>query len=382
MISRPIVLITGGAGFIGSHLTPILIQAGYQVRILDPLTVQVHGAVPRALEWLESEEVDFIRGSVCSADDLSAALTSVDFIVHLAAETGTGQSMYEIDKYYRVNTQGTALLFDLLANDENASVKRIVLASSRSVYGEGAYRCKTCNEVEHITPEPRLAGQLSDGVWEPMCPCCNNALEMVATAEADAIRPASMYASSKYAQEDIVRIGCGSMGMGYAILRLQNVYGEGQSLNNPYTGILSIFSTRIRRGLQLPIFEDGEESRDFVHVEDVTRAMLKCLTTEQAPNNVFNVGSGIATSVIDVAAQLSLALGVQPNIKVTGQYRVGDIRHNRADTTRLINELGYKPEITLKQGMERFAQWIQKQPLPEDQLAKTFDELKTRNLMG
>jgi dTDP-L-rhamnose 4-epimerase len=191
-----------------------------------------------------------------------------------------------------------------------------------------------------------------------------------------------MYASSKYAQEDIVRIGCGSLGIGYAILRLQNVYGEGQSLNNPYTGILSIFSTRIRRGLNLPIFEDGKESRDFIHVEDVARVMHKCISTDKSPDDVFNVGSGIASSVIDVATQLSLGLDAEPNLEVTGQYRIGDIRHNRADTNSLINVLGYQPQITLEQGMRRFADWVKQQPLPEDKLAKTFDELKARNLMG
>jgi dTDP-L-rhamnose 4-epimerase len=382
MNQKPLVLITGGAGFIGSHLSRILIENGYKIRILDPLTAQVHGEVPRSLDWLEAEGIEFIRASVNSRKDMEVALSGVDYIVHLAAETGTGQSMYEIEHYYEVNCQGTALLFDVLANNVSHTVKRIVLASSRSVYGEGAYTCTSCDKVERITPEPRLAEQLLNESWEPLCPFCSSPLKVEATTETDAIRPASMYASSKYAQEDIVRIGCGSLGIGYAILRLQNVYGEGQSLNNPYTGILSIFSTRIRRGLNLPIFEDGKESRDFIHVEDVARVMHKCISTDKSPDDVFNVGSGIASSVIDVATQLSLGLDAEPNLEVTGQYRIGDIRHNRADTNSLINVLGYQPQITLEQGMRRFADWVKQQPLPEDKLAKTFDELKARNLMG
>lgn len=376
------VLITGGAGFIGRRLSNILVSHGYKVRILDPLTVQIHGLIPKDLGWLEANDIEFMRGSVSQRQDIEKALDGVQYVVHLAAETGTGQSMYEVERYYAVNCQGTAMLVDVLANSSQHQVKRIVLASSRSVYGEGAYTCQHCDQAQRVTPDPRTPMALAKGIWEPECPACSQPMTVVQTRETDLIRPASIYASSKYAQEDIVRIGCQSLGIGYAILRLQNVYGEGQSLNNPYTGILSIFSTRIRRSLNLPIFEDGKESRDFVHVDDVTGAMLASIAAPTAPNRVFNVGSGAAISVLDIARKLSEALGAEPNTVITGQYRVGDIRHNCADIQELRNVLGYHPRVSLEEGMQRFARWVLEQPLPEDRLGKAFDELKARNLMG
>lgn len=379
------ILITGGAGFIGTHLSRLLLSDGQQVRILDPLSPQIHGSVPRNMDWLQSEGVEYIRGSVTRREDIEKAIADVDHIVHLAAETGTGQSMYEVAKYNEVNTQGTALLFDVLANNRAHGVKRIVLASSRSVYGEGAYFCSGCAGKAgggRVYPGARLPEQLVRHEWEPTCPNCGQALVASATREDDAVRPASIYAATKYAQEDLVRIGCESLGIGYAILRLQNVYGEGQSLNNPYTGILSIFSTRVRRGLELTAFEDGLESRDFVHVSDVARSMQLCLTRAEPVNTVVNVGSGVATSVLDVARSLTEALGHTPNIRVTAEYRVGDIRHNFADIGRLRDVLGYAPQVDITTGLKRFCDWVLTQPLPEDQLARANAELKARKLMG
>ena len=377
------VLITGGAGFIGSHLTRSLIAEGFTVRILDPLSSQIHGAIPHGLDWLANEHVEFIRGSVTERRELEAALQDVMHVVHLAAETGTGQSMYEVARYNQVNSQGTALLLDVLANTPNHGVKSIVLASSRSVYGEGAYVCEPCDGgVERIFPSARTADQLAQHQWEPLCSRCGHPLKVVATHETDQVRPASIYAATKFAQEDLVRVACESLGVGYAILRLQNVYGEGQSLKNPYTGILSIFSTRVRRGLELTAFEDGLESRDFVHVEDVAMAMHRCLTAAQPINQIVNVGSGIATSVIEVATKLTEALGGKPNVRVTAEYRLGDIRHNFADIDRLKNVLGHEPQISLEAGLRRFACWVLSQPLPEDLLDKANAELRARNLMG
>ena len=218
--------------------------------------------------------------------------------------------------------------------------------------------------------------------WEHACATCGNALTALATAESDPARPASIYAATKLAQEDLVRITCGSLGLGYAILRLQNVYGEGQSLSNPYTGILSIFSTRIRRELELPIFEDGEETRDFVHVEDVANAALAALTAERAPDSQINVGSGIGTSIAEVARQLGRAFGAAPRLVVTGQYRLGDIRHNRADIARLHEQLDYRPHVPLAEGLQRFAAWVQTQPLPEDRSQAANAELGARGMMG
>jgi dTDP-L-rhamnose 4-epimerase len=377
------VLIIGGAGFIGSHLAPLLVKSGYEVRILDVISAQVHGAVPHGLGWLESLGIEFVRGSVTDRRAVEASLEGVEHVVHLAAETGTGQSMYEVARYNEVNSQGTAVLLDVLANRRDLGVRRIVLASSRSVYGEGAYTCPACGDaVGRLFPGTRPTAQLAVHRWEPLCSCCGGALTAVPTRENDPVRPASVYAATKYAQEDLVRVACEALGVGYAILRLQNVYGEGQSLKNPYTGILSIFSTRIRRGQDLPIFEDGLESRDFVHVDDVTRAMQACLVSATPINRVVNVGSGVATSVIDVARQLVASLGVSVPLRVTSEYRIGDIRHNVADVTHLRELLPYGARICLSEGLDRFAAWVKTQPLPQDRLGQANAELRKRNLMA
>jgi len=376
-----LVLITGGAGFIGSHLTPKILQAGFKVRILDTLSPQIHGAVPKDLDWLHQDGVEFIRGDVTSRTTLERALDGVHAVVHLAAETGTGQSMYEIARYNEVNTQATALLFDVLVKTEQKTVRRVLLSSSRSVYGEGAYVCASCNH-QRVFPGSRQGDVLARAEWEPICPTCQQPLQVVATRETDQVSPASIYAATKYAQEDLVRIGCESMGMDYVIYRLQNVYGERQSLNNPYTGILSIFSTKIRLGSELPLFEDGEESRDFVHVDDVAESLLQGLLIEKAPNTIINVGSGVATSVKEVASELSRAFGFEPKLVITGQYRIGDIRHNVADVSRLKDLLGVTPKISLREGLQRFANWVNQQAVPEDRLEQANNELRARKLMN
>lgn len=375
------VLVTGGAGFIGSHLVPKIAALGMDVRVLDSLSPQVHGSIPNGLRWLKDMGCEFVRGSMTSRAILERALDGVDAIVHLAAETGTGQSMYEIAHYNQVNSQATALMFDVLGRDTGRHVHRVVLSSSRSVYGEGAYCCPACNGVR-VFPDPRTAEALAGCQWDPVCPSCLGRLEVTATKETDAISPASIYAATKHAQEDLVRIGCQALNIGYAVCRLQNVYGEGQSLNNPYTGILSIFSTKIRRGKELPLFEDGLESRDFVHVDDATDALLSGLILERSPNTVVNVGSGVATTVEDVAKQLSLAFEIEPNLTVTGQFRVGDIRHNYADITRLKEVLGIVPKIDLALGLARFAGWVLQEQLPQDRLELANDELRQRKLMN
>ncbi|EIJ36866.1 NAD-dependent epimerase/dehydratase family protein [Thiothrix nivea] len=377
-----LVLLTGGAGFIGFHLTATLLKAGYTVRILDNLAPQIHGALPTGLDWLSDQRVEFMRGSVTHEQDVHAALAGVDTVIHLAAETGTGQSMYEIARYNAVNVGGTALLLDVLANDAGRSVKRIILASSRSIYGEGAYVCPSCSPDKRVYPDGRSMDQLAAHRWEHECATCGANLMPVPTKETDPAKPASIYAATKYAQEDLVRVACASLGMDYAILRLQNVYGEGQSLKNPYTGILSIFSTRIRCGQHLPIFEDGLETRDFVHVEDVANAFLAAVQMSGSINQVINVGAGSKTSVTEIAGHLSDALDGERNLQVTAEYRLGDIRHNYADITRLQTVLGYVPQVGLAEGVQRFADWARQQPLPQDLLDKANAELRARKLMG
>lgn len=375
------ILITGGAGFIGSHLTPALIAAGYQVRILDTLSPQIHGHVPEGTDWLtQTHGLEFLRGSVTSREDLARAIDGIDAIVHLASETGTGQSMYEISRYAHENVQGTAELCQVLAATPGHGVERVLLSSSRSVYGEGAYLRPS--DGVRLTPQARTAAALKARIWEPVCSETGEPLQLIPTREDDRTAPSSIYAATKLMQEDLLRITADSTGIGYGILRLQNVYGEGQSLKNPYTGILSIFSTRIRRGLQLPIYEDGLESRDFVHVSDVVAGFVAALGTAKPVNTVINVGSGHATSVLDVAASLSRAFGAKPDTRVTGEYRLGDIRHNAADVTRLHSLLGHTPQVDLQTGLNRFAAWVGGQALPEDQLEKAKAELVAKGMMG
>lgn len=372
------ILITGGAGFIGTHLAKRAVEIGHRVTILDNLSPQVHGD---ANSFEPVDGVEFIRGDLTVRRDLEEALRGVDTVVHLAAETGTGQSMYEIDRYYGVNVQGTALLFDILANARN-NVSNLILASSRSVYGEGAYLCLSCDpDGRRCFPEPRSLEQLAANRWSPTCPECGNAIQANATRETDRLSPASIYAATKVAQEDLVRIACRSLGLAHSMLRFQNVFGEGQSLNNPYTGILSIFSTRIRLGLPLPIFEDGEETRDFVHVEDVVDALLRCV---ERPNDgvTLNVGRGEAISILSIARLLCRTMGAEEKLQITGQYRLGDIRHNFADLDLIQSATGFRPKISIEEGVRRLCEWIESQPIPADLLDQANNELKARNLFG
>lgn len=373
------ILITGGAGFIGTEVTRLAVAAGHRVTIFDNLSPQVHGKDPT---FAPLAGAAFIRGDINDRAALAEAIAGVDTIVHLAAETGTGQSMYEIDHYYRVNVQGTALLFDLLVNSRH-SVGNFILASSRSVYGEGAYICRTCDAggVRRF-PDARTAEQLADHKWDPPCPQCGAATAPTATREDDPTSPASIYAATKLSQEDLTRVACTSMKIAHAILRFQNVFGEGQSLTNPYTGILSIFSTRLRLGLPLPIFEDGEESRDFVHVDDVAMAVLRCIEQPSPQGILMNVGSGRPTSVLEVARLLARIMGSAIEPHVTGEYRLGDIRHNFAAIAELERVTGFVPGVSLEAGLRRFVKWVQTQPIPEDQLDRANAELRSRKLMA
>jgi dTDP-L-rhamnose 4-epimerase len=373
------VLITGGLGFIGSELTRQLARQGHQVRLLDSLTAQVHGAVPSMdTRLLELPGVTVTRGDVTCREDLVGAIDGMDSIVHLAAETGTGQSMYEIARYERVNGLGTALLLDVLANCTH-QVKRVVLSSSRSIYGEGQYQCPVHQVVQ---PTPRTASALKAGDFEIHCPACGIPVQPVPTRETAIPQPASIYAATKLAQEELVRIACTALGIPWVVLRFQNVYGPGQSLSNPYTGILSIFSTRIRRGLDLPIFEDGAESRDFVHVADVARAIALSLSSDRAPGQILNVGAGQPTSVREVAETLVRVFHGTSAVRVNGQFRLGDIRHCYADLTRVGETLGFKPSVNLEEGLRGFTEWVLTQPLPEDHLARANQELRDRGLMS
>ncbi len=377
------VLITGGLGFIGLALARTLGRRGMAVRLLDNLSPQIHGPAPQPQlgTLLEEHDVEVMRGDVCRRQDWVAALSDVASVVHLAAETGTGQSMYRIGDYTSTNVLGTALLLDVLANDRH-QVTKLVLASSRSVYGEGAYKCAGCGL---IYPPMRSLGSLQAGQWELLCPNCCGPIHPIATPETARTSPASVYAATKLAQEDLIRIAASALGIPFLIFRLQNVYGEGQSLNNPYTGILSIFSNRIRQGKVIALFEDGRESRDFVHVSDVTEAMALGLESDGGDGLTMNVGSGTQVSVETIARNLQRQFTESSELVVSGQYRLGDIRHNFADISTLGKALGFSPRMPLEEGIARFVRWVKTQPIaedgPEDGLDRANRELIERGLM-
>lgn len=372
------ILITGGLGFIGSHVAARLAGDGHQVSLMDNLSPQIHGVIPRPpLQVLQNDKIRILRGDVRCRQDWVAALEGIDCVLHFAAETGTAQSMYEIDHYSRTNIGGTALFLDLLANHRHG-VKKIVLASSRAVYGEGAYDCASCGRV---FPRSRTAAEMRAGQWELRCPKCARPINCVATPEDSQASPASIYAVTKLSQEHLIGIGS-ALGIATVILRFHNVYGEGQSLRNPYSGILSIFSNRIRLGKTIFLFEDGNESRDFVHVSDVANAV--CLATELpgGDGKTLNVGSGIPTSVSRVAQCLIRSLGSSQEPVISHEYRIGDIRHCYADLTRIGQALGFVPAIGLDEGLDRFARWVMTQPVEEDELELANRQLEKRGLIA
>ena len=368
------VLISGGAGFIGQHLTLRLRRAGWQVVWLDNLDPQVHGSQPQAI--LPDLQPDrFVRGDVTLEADWRDALDGVQAVVHLAAQTGTSQSMYQVHHYTQVNVAGTALLWDILTNQAHR-VKQVALASSRSVYGEGAWRCEqSCGQV---VPMMRTRAALAQGQWDPPCPRCGSPLAVVATPEESIPSPASLYACSKLAQEQLSRTMGQALGIPVTALRLQNVYGPGQSLRNPYTGVISIFSNQLRQGLPVNIYEDGAESRDFVYVSDVTEVFARAL--EQPAHRLLNVGSGSPTSAIAAASTLKALWASRSPVAVTGEYRVGDIRHNWADIARLRRVWPDWSPTELSQGLSHFVDWAKTQPAFSDGLPQAMAELRAKNL--
>ena len=372
------VLITGGAGFIGSRLARRFADQGARVTVLDALIPQVHGERPDESPLLESLEgiATVVRGTVTSTADIRAALTGATIVVHLAAETGTGQSMYEIDRYVDVNVGGTAKLLDLLANEPH-SVRRLVIASSRSIYGEGAYLTDTGRIVY---PPHRADAAMAAGDFDVHMPG-EGPIRTIPTDERAALHPSSVYGITKQMQESLIMTVGPTIGVEPVSLRYQNVYGPGQSLKNPYTGILSIFSTLIRQGKEINIFEDGLESRDFVYIDDVIEATFLASTVTAAAGGIFNVGSGVATTVNDVVAALFAAYGLEVPTRVSGNYRLGDIRHNTADTTQLRETLGFVPAVEFREGVARFAEWVLTEPVEGDAYQRSLKEMADRNLL-
>ena len=373
------ILITGGAGFIGSRLALALKARGCNVTVLDNLSPQIHGTAARTSSLFKSidGQVRFIEADVTDRAALTEALAGQDAVVHYAAETGTGQSMYQIDRYARVNVGGTSLLLDILANQPHR-LRRLVVASSRSIYGEGKY-----HSAEHgvVYPGHRSPAAMSAGDFEVHHPAGGSALQLMATDEDALIHPSSVYGITKQVQEQLVMTVCPTIKIEGVALRYQNVYGPGQSLSNPYTGILSIFSNLIISGKPINIFEDGRESRDFVFIDDVVESTVQALFNPAAANGVFNVGSGTPVDVMTVARTLMRHLGREVPISVSGNFRLGDIRHNYACLAKAARLLGFAPRFSFDAGLRQFCEWVKTQGPVQSDYEGSIAEMKQKGLL-
>lgn len=348
------ILVTGGAGFIGTTLMPALLRLGDQVTVFDNLLEQVHGPGARVPD--HGDTYHFIRGDVRNQAALSDAVAASkpDLVLHLAAETGTGQSYDEVSRYTGVNVQGTAFLAEALRALPKAR-RRVVLASSRAVYGEGAYHDA---QGRIVVPKPRDPAAMTAGQFLPTGED-GVVLDPIPTAENTPPAPGSVYASTKLMQEYLLDQALTGSSIDLAVLRFQNVYGAGQSLRNPYTGVLSIFGGMILRGQRLNIYEDGLITRDFVHVRDVAAAVIAAATVETVTSEPINIGSGAATTILDASHALMRNLGQDENaLSITGDFRIGDIRHARADISRAADRLGWCPRISFEEGVAELAAWI------------------------
>ena len=369
------ILITGGAGFIGSHLTDILIARGYRVRIFDNLLPIVHGmgcAKPAYLNPL----AEFVKGDIREFAQVEEALDGIDAVYHLAALTGVGQSMYEIKDYVDVNISGTSNLLQAIVN--NKTIKKIILASSRAVYGEGAYICDLCGAR---FPQARTFEQLNQGKWDFNCITCNKSLRPIPTSEEKPLDPISIYGITKKVQEELFRCAGQAYHIPFVILRYFNVYGERQSLSNPYTGIIPLFITAVVNGLPPPVYEDGRESRDFVHVSDVVGANLLALNDEKLNGTVLNVGTQQSFTIFDIAQIIIDKLRSPLRPEIVGKARVGDIRHCIADMSRIHSLSGYRPAVSFDKGISELLQWILKQK-PDMKYKDPSVELGQKGLMA
>ncbi len=367
------VLVTGGAGFIGCHVAQALLDRGYTVRVLDSLIDQVHRSGAPLNPVLD--HVEFVRADVRDLDRVADALDGMDSVIHLAAEVGVGQSMYAIDRYVSVNDLGTGVLFQALID---RPVERVVVASSMSVYGEGLYRTAAGQLMENVV---RPAQRQPGGGWDPVGP---DGAPLVPMPTPEGKRPnlASVYALTKYVQERLTLTVAPAYGMQGVALRLFNVYGPGQALSNPYTGVLAIFASRLHNRERPMVFEDGEQRRDFIHVEDVARAFLLALESPAAAGQVFNIGSGRDVSILQVGQALASAMGV-PHLspEILGKARVGDIRHCFADITLARDVLGFRPRRSFEDSLGELAEWVREQQA-EDRVVDARRELEQRGLVA
>ncbi len=367
------ILITGGAGFVGSHLADGLLRAGHKVRVIDDLTPQVHKEGPP--DYL-SPGVELVVGDVRDPNRMRGVLRDVDVIYHFAATVGVGQSMYEISRYMSVNTQGTAELLQAML-DAKVSPEKLIVASSMSIYGEGRYQCSKC--LRDATPPVRPVSQLKAGRWELHCSFCDGVLKPLPTNEAKPSEINSVYALSKRDQEELCLIYGRTYGVPVTALRFFNIYGTRQALSNPYTGVAAIFAARLINDQAPLVFEDGEQMRDFVSVHDIVRANMLAMERPESDGHVINIGCGKPISIRHVAEILARSLGKDIAPVITQKYRAGDIRHCYADLTRARMLLGYEPQVTHEEGFRELAAWLQGQEA-EDKAEIMLRELNTYGL--
>lgn len=372
------VLVTGGAGFIGSHLVDKLIdEMGLEVTVFDILEEQVHGKEKKIPNYL-NKNAKFIQGSVTNYEKLKVLVLNHDVVFHLAAMVGVGQSMYQVKKYVEHNILGTANLLDILVNSDH-NVRKLVIASSNTIYGEGKYNCDNCGI---IYPRNRSKDQLKNKDWEIKCPTCDINVKPLLSDEETPFDSKSIYAFSKQAQEQMDLLISNTYGIDTTILRFFLVYGPRQALSNPYTGVCAIFSSRLFHGKSPIVFEDGLQSRDFVNVKDVCQALILAMEKKEANGEIFNVASGEPITIKEVAEIITEKINPKLRPIYTNQYRIGDIRHCLADISKIKNKLGYKPEISFREGITEFIEWVKSQTkIIKDESQKAINELKERSLI-
>ena len=371
------ILITGGAGFIGKALTKFLYCNGYNITILDNLSTQIHGENPKQTIRELQEISKLIIGDVRDAEKCSQSIKNQDIIIHLAAETGTGQSMYKINHYNDVNIMGTSTLLESILTTSH-NIQKLIIASSRAVYGEGKYYSQ---KLGFQYPLSRSEINLKNHDFEVKCPSSNLNMEAINTDELSKINPNSIYGMNKYQQEQMVLLLGKSLDISAISLRFQNVYGPGQSLSNPYTGILSVFSTNILNSNNIEIYEDGNQTRDFIYIDDVIESIFSSIKSSDIQQDIFNVGSGKGIKVIDVARKLRDLYNSSIEINISGRYRVGDIRHNFADVKKSKAYLGFESKTDFDSGIKNFVKWVECQDVMMDRYKESVIELKNKGMI-
>jgi dTDP-L-rhamnose 4-epimerase len=367
------VLVTGGAGFIGRHLAKALLREGHTVRVLDRLVEQVHGS--NRIDSL-GDDVELVVGDIRDAELVRRSLQDIDVVFHEAAEVGVGQSMYEVSRYVEANTYGTSVLLDALL-ERRDEIRKLIVASSMSLYGEGEYRCPNCGPV-NVGSRP--VEQLLERRWEPACPNCGSQVDPIPTTEQKEAEPTSVYAITKQDQEQLCLVVGRAYDLPTVALRYFNVYGPGQALSNPYTGVCAIFSARLLNGNPPMIFEDGGQTRDFVHVSDIVQANLLALASDGCDYQAVNVGTGKRTSIEEVAHLLANGLGLEIDPEFVNRFREGDIRHCVADISRARERLGYEPSVDLADGIPELLEWV-KSETARDEVDTATAELEARRLV-